>query len=267
MLSFQVAEGSLPLSIPLHMWGLDSSTASPRREPPPCANDIEMPGAASRLTAMSMMASTLAHELAQPITASQNYMQACAYALRHKIGGLEELLAMVESASAQALKAGEIIHRMRAFLVSGKIAGERVDLAELIARACAGVDAGGAEIVRLVPPGSVATADRVQIEQVVSNLVANAIQAMEGGALRRVTITAERQGAMIAVRVADSGPGLPEAALGRLFEPFFTTKATGTGLGLVLCRAIVEAHGGRIWSESPPDGGAVFAFTLPAAEA
>ena len=99
-----------------------------------------------------------------------------------------------------------------------------------------------------------------------TNIVTNAVQAMDGCAERRVTITSEVQGAMVAVQIADTGPGLSPEALGRLFEPFYTTKATGTGLGLALSRTIVEAHGGQLWGEAQPDGGALFVLTLPVAD-
>ncbi|MES2443521.1 MAG: HAMP domain-containing sensor histidine kinase [Pseudomonadota bacterium] len=223
---------------------------------------------ASRLTAMSAMASTLAHELTQPITASQNYMQACAYRLRQKIDGLEDVLTMVEQASAQNMKAGIIIRRMRDFLVSGRIQGEREDLRALVATACAGIRCPGVEqveIVQAVAPGTVVIADRIQIGQVLNNLLTNAVQALEGCAVRRVTISAEPQGRMVAVRIADTGHGLPDAVFARLFEPFYTSKAAGTGLGLALSRTIVEAHGGQLWAERGDAGGAVFGLTLPVA--
>jgi signal transduction histidine kinase len=214
------------------------------------------------------MASTLAHELSQPITASQNYLQASAYMLRERITGLEDVLAMVERASAQTRKAGEIIQRMRDFMVSGKVQGEREDLCALVAAACAGIACAGideTEIVQAVTPGTFVLADGVQIGQVLANIVVNAVQAMEGCAVRRVTIASQIEGPMVAVRIADTGPGLSQESLGRLFEPFYTTKPAGTGLGLALCRTIVEAHGGRIWAERGQPGTTI-AFTLRMAD-
>jgi two-component system, LuxR family, sensor kinase FixL len=239
------------------------------RKAPEPEGDALASGAGARLTAMSAMTATLAHELSQPITASHNYLQACSYLLRQRITGLEDVLAMIEQASEQTRKAGEIIQRMREFMVSGKVQGEREDLRALVATACAGIACPGVElteIVESVAPGIFVTVDRVQIGQVLTNLVTNAVQALEGCPIRRVTIAAEASGGMVAVRVQDSGRGLSPAALGRLFEPFYTTKASGTGLGLALSRTIAEAHGGELRAESRAGSGAVFILTLPAAD-
>lgn len=257
----------LPASVP-PVRGLDPAPRPirrARRRVHACANDIDAPVPASRLTAMSAMASTLAHELTQPITASHNYLQASVYLLRQRADGLEDVLAMVEQASAQTLRAGVIIRRMRDFLLSGRIQGEPEDLRDLVDKAWAGVACPGVEIVQKVAPDVVVTADRIQIGQVLTNLLTNAVQALEDCPVRRVTISAEPQGRMVALRIADSGCGLPDAIFERLFEPFHTSKPTGTGLGLALSRTIVEAHGGQLWAERPASGGAVFGLTLPVA--
>lgn len=234
------------------------------------ANDRHGPAAESRLTAMSAMASTLVHELSQPITASQNYLQATAYRLRSQIAGLEEMLEVLNQASAQTRKAGEIIGRMRDFMVSGTIAGQRHDLRDLVAAALASFKpALPIEIVEALAPDAVdVVADRVQIGQVLSNLLRNAADALAGSEERRITISSRAAGAMVEVRIADTGPGLSEDEIARLFEPFYTTKPTGTGLGMPLCRMIVEAHGGRIRAEPRPKeegAGATIVFTLQAA--
>ncbi|MCW3848779.1 ATP-binding protein [Sphingomonas sp. LB-2] len=232
------------------------------------AQDRGASAAESRLTAMSAMASTLVHELSQPITASQNYLQATAYRLRSQIQGLEAMLDVLDHASAQTRKAGEIIGRMRDFMVSGTITGQRQDLGELVASACMmlRLDAP-VEIVRALDPDALdVIADRVQIGQVLSNLLANAVDALSGSDTRRITISSRAAGRMVEVRVADTGPGFGEGEIAQLFEPFYTTKPAGTGLGLPLCRMIVEAHGGRIWAERGGEG-ATIAFTLRAADA
>lgn len=248
--------------------GLDPAPPPVRRRTRrklPAANDVAAPVPGSRLTAMSAMASTLAHELTQPITASHNYLQASAYLLRQRSEGLEEVLAMVEQASAQALKAGIIIRRMRDFLLSGRIQGGPEDLRDLADRAWAGIACRSVEIDRAIPSGIVVTADRIQIGQVLTNLLTNAVQALEGCPVRRITLSAEPQGAMVALRIADTGCGLSDTVFARLFEPFQTSKPAGTGLGLALSRTIVEAHGGQLWAERPASGGAVFGLTLPVA--
>lgn len=234
----------------------------------PAANDLAAPIAESRLSAMSAMASTLAHELSQPITAATNYLEVCACRLRSQIAGLEEMLGTVEEAHAQARKAGEIIKRMRDFMLSGTISGHRQDLRRLFTTASESLSGREqVEIVAAFASDAVeVVADRVLIVQVLSNILTNAVEALAGCAARQITIGSERHGAMVLVRVTDTGPGLSDDAIARLFEPFFTTKATGTGLGMPLCRTIVEAQGGQLWAEPNPDG-AMLCFTLPAAEA
>ena len=238
-----------------------------QRLPLAYAQDRGTPAAESRFTAMSAMASTLVHELSQPITASQNYLEATAYRLRSQIGGLEEMLEVVKQATAQSRKAGEIICRMRDFMVSGTITGQRQDLRDLVATACAMLRPElPVETIQALSPDAVQViADRVQIGQVLSNLLGNAADALLGCDERRVTISSRAVGGMIEVRVTDTGVGLADDGIGQIFEPFYTTKATGTGLGLALCRMIVEAHGGSIWAE-PAGRGTTIAFTLPASD-
>lgn len=227
------------------------------------ANDRGVPAAESRLTAMSAMASTLVHELSQPITASQNYLEATAYRLRSQIDGLEEMLDVVRQATAQSRKAGEIICRMRDVMVSGTITGQRHDLRDLVATACAMLRPElPIETIQALSPDAVdVIADRVQIGQVLSNLLANAADALIGCDARRIAITSQAAGGMVEVRITDSGVGLSDEATAKIFDPFYTTKPTGTGLGLALCRMIVEAHGGSIWAE-PAERGTTIAFTL-----
>ena len=109
-------------------------------------------------------------------------------------------------------------------------------------------------------------ADRVQVQQVLLNLLRNAVEAMEASPVRELTLGTARWDSMVAVSVADTGSGIPPAIEAQLFQPFVTTKSAGMGIGLSVCRAIVEAHGGRLWVEPNPGGGSVFRFTLPVAE-
>jgi len=222
-----------------------------------------------RLAATTTMASTLAHEVNQPLTAAANYMHACATRLRSRGEGHEDLLAMIEHASRETLKAGEIIRRMRSFIVTGRIAGRRENLRTMVERVTAGLmlpGAGEIEIVTTIPLSHHVIADRVQIEQVFSNLLRNAWEALEGHAQPRIAISALQHRREIVVRIEDNGPGFSAEALERLFEPQFTTKANGLGLGMPICKTIVDAHGGRIWAETLKRGGAAVNVALPVAD-
>lgn len=229
---------------------------------------VDTPDARVRLAATTTMASTLAHELTQPLTAATNYMHACAGRLRRKGEGFEDVLAMIEDASRETLRAAEIIRRMRAFIVTGKIAGRRENLRtmiEAVAALLAGPDWEEVEIVKAVPLSVFVVADRIQIEQVLANILVNAGEALAGQATRRITISATREGGEVVLRIADTGPGFPADVLPRLFDYGFSTREDGLGLGLPICRTIVEGHGGRIWAEKGADGGAAFSIALPAA--
>ena len=228
---------------------------------------LDTPDARSRLVATTTMASTLAHEVNQPLSAAVNYMHACASRLRSRGEGYEDLLAMIEDASRETLKAGEIIRRMRSFIVTGKIAGRRENLRTMIERVTALALPAGAdvEIVTSIPLTHFVIADRIQIEQVFANLLHNACEALQGCAQRRIAIGAMQLGEDIVVRIEDSGRGLPVEGPERIFEPDFTTKAKGPGLGLPISKTIVEAHGGRIWADNIKSGGSAFNVALPAA--
>jgi C4-dicarboxylate-specific signal transduction histidine kinase len=230
---------------------------------------LDTPDARVRFAATTAMASTLAHELNQPLTAAANYMHACAARLRSRGEGYEDLLAMIEHASRETMRAGEIIRRARGFIVNGKIAGRRENLRTMIERATSTLalpQGAEIEIVKTIPLGHFVVADRIQIEQVFSNLLRNACEALEGRAERRIAIGAAADGEEIVVRIEDNGPGLSAETLERAFEPLFTTKAAGLGLGLAICKTIVEAHGGRIEAETLAGGGAAFSVALPAAD-
>ena len=230
---------------------------------------LDTPDARVRLAAMTTMASTLAHEVSQPLTAATNYIHACAHRLRNRGEECEELLSMVEHAARETVKAGEIIRRMRSFIVSGKISGRRENLRMMVEKATAILvcpDGADIEIVKQVPLTDFVIVDRVQIEQVLANILKNACEALVGRDVRRIAISSSREDSALVVRIEDSGPGLTDHALARVFEPLFTTKEDGIGLGMPICKTIVEAHGGRLWVESPAGGGAVFHLSLPAAD-
>ena len=225
----------------------------------------------ARLNAMGAMASTLAHELNQPLAAITNYIEACRYLTRSRGEPDHDILDALDHARVQALRAGDIIRKIRSFTVSGEIVQASFDLNAVIYSASAAVRqlkiAQGARIdCDFDPAPANLIGDALQIEQVLSNLIRNGVEATTGRARREVSVTTRVGPEEVVVQIADSGAGLSEAMLDNLFEPFRTTKESGTGLGLPICRTIVEAHGGRLWAENGPGGGAIFSFALPIAE-
>ncbi len=227
----------------------------------------------SRFTALGEMASTLAHEINQPLTAISNYLKGSRRLLERMEGeNIEMLKDAVSKAADQALRAGQIIRRLREFVARGESERRIESLPKLIEDASTLALVGAREhgiavMFRLDPVADLVLADRIQIQQVLVNLMRNAIEVMsEGGAVRRLDIaTAAAPDDQVEVTVADTGAGLAPEVAKQLFQPFVTTKRKGMGLGLSICRTIVEAHGGKIWVESPPDGGTIFHFTLRAA--
>jgi len=227
----------------------------------------------SRFTALGEMASTLAHEINQPLTAISNYLKGSRRLLERMEGeNVEMLRDAVSKAADQALRAGQIIRRLREFVARGESERRIESLPKLIEDASTLALVGAREhgiavTFRLDPDADLVLADRIQIQQVLVNLIRNAIDVMsEGGAVRRLDIaTAAGLEDQVEVTVADTGSGLAPEVAKHLFQPFVTTKRKGMGLGLSICRTIVEAHGGKIWVESLPEGGTIFHFTLRAA--
>lgn len=224
----------------------------------------------TRLTAMGQMTSALAHELNQPLTAISNYANAARRTLEAldapQIRTARDLL---EKAAGQIARAGEIIRRLREFIEKREANHTREDINRVVSDAMALALVGAADaniklVTALAPDMPTLYIDKIQIEQVVVNLLRNAVEAMENAPTRALTVaTALRDGDSVEVAVTDSGPGLPEEVVRKLFQPFVTTKDKGMGMGLSICRSIVEAHGGRISATPAPQGGTVFRFTLP----
>ena len=227
----------------------------------------------SRFTALGEMASTLAHEINQPLTAISNYLKGSRRLLERMEGeNVDMLRDAVSKAADQALRAGQIIRRLREFVARGESERRIESLPKLIEDASTLALVGAREhgiavTFRLDPGADLVLADRIQIQQVLVNLMRNAIDVMsEGGEIRRLDIaTVAGPDDQVEVTVADTGSGLAPEVARQLFQPFVTTKRKGMGLGLSICRTIVEAHGGKIWVESPADGGTIFHFTLRAA--
>jgi two-component system, LuxR family, sensor kinase FixL len=224
----------------------------------------------SRLIEMGQMASALAHEINQPLTAATNYLEAGRRVLaRADAAASARANAILGNASAQVVRAAQIIHRLREFVRKGE--GERRPepigrlVEEASALALAGARDRGTKIDLCIAPQLPELAvDRIQIEQVVVNLIRNAIEAMDGGARKELTVTAAPgDGDIVEISVADTGPGIAPEVAERLFQPFVTTKPHGMGVGLSICRSIVEAHGGALIATPNPAGGAIFRFTLP----
>ncbi|CAN7503056.1 PAS domain S-box protein [Phenylobacterium sp. LjRoot164] len=228
----------------------------------------------SRLSAMGEMASSLAHELNQPLSAIANYMKGSATLLSSP--GLDpgRLKEPLERAYEQALRAGDIIKRLREFVARGETQHTLEDPVRLMEEASAlalvGAREQGVRVdLRFERNAGQVVVDKVQVQQVALNLIRNAIDAMEGHPRRRLTIsvaTDPEDRHSVRISVADTGSGVDPDVLARLFQPFVSTKLKGMGVGLSICRTIVEAHGGRIWADSNEDGGATFCFTLPLAE-
>ncbi len=224
----------------------------------------------SRLTAMGEMAQALAHELNQPLSAIANYMKGSRRLLE---GKLDEESATVrdamDKAAEQSIRAGQIIRRLRDFVARGETERRVESLSKLTEEASALALVGAKERgvhVRfdLDPSADLVLADKVQIQQVMLNLIRNAVEAMEGSDRREMTISSERDGDTVSITVADTGSGISEEVASHLFQPFITSKPHGMGVGLSICRTIVEAHGGLIGAEPNPGAGTIFRFSLRA---
>jgi two-component system, LuxR family, sensor kinase FixL len=222
----------------------------------------------SRLSAAGAMASTLAHELNQPLTASSNLLRS-ARRLLERQQDVHKAPALLQEASSEILRAGSIIRRMREYTVNGELEPESQQLVELAEAALTSIqrrpEATGMGVVWTVDPAAEPVmADRIQIEQVIVNLLRNAVEAMENSLEPTIEIEIEADGNQTALHIHDNGQGIAPDQLERLFQPFATTKDGGTGLGLAICRTIVEAHGGQIHATNRIGGmGATFSITLP----
>ena len=221
----------------------------------------------SRLTDMGQVAAGLAHELNQPLTAILNYTHASLDIAEER--GDSEMKSVLEKVGEQATRAGNIIRRLRSFIekrgpnrskeniantVDEAIRLGQINAAERKINVCVSVEDG--------LPGIMI--DRVQIQQVLINLMKNAVEAMERSTVRTLTITIGRTAPnLMQISVADTGPGISEEMKDALFKPFISNKVNGMGMGLSICRGIVEAHGGRLWHEANAGRGTTFRFNIP----
>ena len=221
----------------------------------------------SRLSELGEMASALAHELNQPLTAIINYLEACRRLLDD--AGNEQTEGLMKKASDQAHRAGQIIQQLRKFIAKGETE-HRLETINPVVREAVDLAMVGSqkrslklafEFADELPDVMI---DRVQIQQVVMNLVRNSMDALSAMDDRALTVRTIRdtEGA-VRIDVIDTGPGLAKDVAERLFQPFVTTKPGGIGIGLSICKSIVDAHGGKLWTTANPKGGTVFHISLP----
>lgn len=223
----------------------------------------------SRLSAMGTMASTLAHELNQPLTAVANYLEETRDMLAEATDANADIMreALMEAAH-ETFRAGDIVRRLREFVSRGEVDKRVEALPGLIEDAGRLALTGARErgvraLFAFDPLATSVLVDRVQIQQVLLNLMRNAVEAMVQTQVRDLTVVTKlRPDGFVEVTVHDTGPGIAADIRPRLFEAFASGKQDGMGLGLSICRTIVEAHGGRIWAEHPDLGGTRFHFTL-----
>jgi C4-dicarboxylate-specific signal transduction histidine kinase len=227
---------------------------------------------ALRINTVGKLATCLAHELNQPLSSIANGVEACECYVRSGKATSHELLALLRDVSAEALRAGRIVKHLRAFIETGTPAFEPTDLCEIVRNVPRFF---GREIEReditlrldVYPRPLPIYADSIQIEQIIVNLLQNAIDAIREAPSDRNEIELRVRAAkgMGEVSARDTGAGVSDAAIERMFEPFFTTKSDGLGMGLAISRSILDAHGGRMWVKRPADGsrGTTVGFSLP----
>ena len=222
----------------------------------------------SRLTAMGEMASSLAHELNQPLSAITSYLRGAATLLKTNPLDQNRIREALDRSADQALRAGDIIKRLREFVAKGEtdqgLENPGILLEEAAALALVGVKEQGVRVSlrcnRELPDIVV---DKIQIQQVALNLIRNAVEAMETTSRRDLVVAVDRLGESALFSVADTGSGISPEIAQQLFQPFVTSKPNGMGVGLSICRTIIEAHGGRISAGPNDGGGTIFEFTLP----
>jgi C4-dicarboxylate-specific signal transduction histidine kinase len=225
---------------------------------------------ASRVATMGQITGSIAHEVNQPITAAVTRAQAALRWLGHEPPDLEEVRQLLAQVVRNGTRAGEVVRRIRDLI---KKVPPRQDLLEVndairevVELTRSETSKNGVSVkVQLTDGLPLIRGDRVQLQQVVLNLIINAVEAMSGvnDARELFVRTGKADTGDVLIVVRDSGPGIAPAALERIFDAFYTTKVTGLGMGLSICRSIIEAHGGRLWASESEPRGATFQLTLP----
>jgi len=224
-----------------------------------------------RLAAMTELTASLAHELNQPLASILNNAQAAGLMLDRGVEDLTEIREILSDIVADDKRASEVIRSLRTFIAKDEMSRSPIDV-NVVVRDVVTLVRSDAIIrnvaveVDLEPALPPVLVDRVQLQQVLVNLVMNAFDALGRAGERRITVTTRRVGTAIRLSVKDSGHGIPAEDLSRIFERFYTTKSSGLGMGLAIARSLVEAHGGHLWAENNKDGGATFIFTVPVIE-
>ena len=234
--------------------------------------DVQMELAhANRVATIGQMTGSIAHEVNQPITATVIRAQAALRWLGHQPPDLEEVRQLLAQIVKNGTRAGEVVGRIRDLIKKAQPRQDPLEINEPIrevieltrSEARKNGVSGRTQLAEGLP---LILGDRVQLQQVMLNLIINAVEAMSGvsGGVRELLISTEKaKSGDVLVIVRDSGPGLTAAMCERIFEAFYTTKTTGLGMGLSICRSIIEAHGGRLWASANESRGALFQFTLP----
>jgi PAS domain S-box-containing protein len=228
----------------------------------------------NRLSIMGELTASLAHEILHPIASARNNARAAIRFLDMIPPNMAEVREALECIVRDADRGKDIVDRIRDHVKKAPPRNNRFDLNEAIDEVIemvrTAIDKNRVSVhTRLAPELNIVWGDRVQLQQVVMNLVLNAVEAMGAveGRERMLLITTEQKGdGGVFVAVHDSGPGIDPEHLQQVFKPFYTTKDSGVGMGLAICRSIIDAHGGGLWAEANEPRGAVFQFTLPAVQ-
>jgi C4-dicarboxylate-specific signal transduction histidine kinase len=226
---------------------------------------------ANRVVTMEQLTASITHEVNQPVAAARNNVIAALRFLDKNPPDLQEVREALACAADDTDRAGAVISRMRALMQKASPRSERVDINEAVHEVIEltrgeALKNGVSVKSKFSKSLPIITCDRVQLQQVVLNLILNALQAMSEdreGARQVLITTSQTESNDPCIGIQDTGPGLSSETLSRLFEPFYTTKPNGMGLGLAICRSIIEAHGGRLWADANEPRGAAFRFTLP----